>query len=57
MDLPPTQSAVDLDDLLQLLRSTDEVLKEVAGACRAARAALAGLRQRAEQKQGLHPRK
>jgi len=46
----------DLDDLLQLLRSTDEVLTEVAGACRAARAALAGLRQRAEQKQGLHPR-
>ena len=42
---------------LQLLRSTDEVLTEVAGACRAARAALAGLRQRAEQKQGLHPRK
>ena len=47
----------DLDDLLQLLRSTDEVLTEVAGACQAARAALAGLRQRAEQKQGLHPRK
>ena len=38
----------DLDDLVQLLRSTDEVLTEVAGACRAARAALAGLRQRAE---------
>ena len=50
-------SAQGLDDLVQLLRSTDEVLTEVAGACRAARAALAGLRQRTEQKQGLHPRK
>jgi hypothetical protein len=47
----------DLDDLLQLLRSTGEVLTEVAGACRAARAALADLRQRAKQKQRLHPRK
>ena len=47
----------DLDRLVQLLRNTDGALKEVAGACRAARAALAGLRQRAEQKQGLHPRK
>ena len=38
----------DLDRLVQLLRNTDEALKEVAGACRAARAALAGLRERAE---------
>jgi hypothetical protein len=42
----------DLDDLLRLLGSTDEALKEVADAFRAARAALAGLRRRAEQKQG-----
>ena len=47
----------DLDKLLQLLRDTDEALEGLAAACRAARAALAGLRQRAEQKQGLHPRK
>jgi hypothetical protein len=40
---------------LQLLRSTDEALKEVAGASRAARAALAGLRQRAEQRRGRPP--
>jgi hypothetical protein len=46
----------DLDRLVQLLRNTDGALKEVAGACRAARAALAGLRQRAEQKQELQPR-
>jgi hypothetical protein len=45
----------DLDRLLQLLRSADEVLTEVAGACRAARAALAGLRQRAEQRRGRPP--
>jgi hypothetical protein len=45
----------DLDDLLQLLRSADGALKEVAGACRAARATLAGLRQRAEQKGGRPP--
>ena len=45
----------DLDDLLQLLRSTDEALKEVAGAWRAARDALAGLRQRAEQRRGRPP--
>jgi hypothetical protein len=38
----------DLDDLLQLIRNTDGALKEVARACRAARATLAGLRQRAE---------
>ena len=42
----------DLDRLVQLLRNTDEALKEVAGACRAARADLAGLRQRAEQRRG-----
>ena len=47
----------DLDDLLQLIRNTDEALKEVAAACQAPRADLAGLRQRAEKKQGLHPRK
>jgi hypothetical protein len=45
----------DLDDLLRLIRNTDEALKEVAGACRAARAALAGLRQRAEQRRGRPP--
>ena len=45
----------DLDRLVQLLRNTDGALKEVAGACRAARAALAGLRQRAEQKRGRPP--
>jgi len=38
--------------LVQLLRSTDEALQEVAAACRAVRAALAGLRQRAEQRRG-----
>jgi hypothetical protein len=37
----------DLDRLVQLLRSAGGALKEVARACRAARAALAGLRQRA----------
>jgi hypothetical protein len=47
----------DLDDLLGLLGSAEEALKEVAGACRAVRAALAGLRQRAGRKQGLHSRK
>jgi hypothetical protein len=47
----------DLDNLLQLLRNADGALKEVAAACRAARAALARLRQRAEQKQELQPRK
>jgi hypothetical protein len=46
-----------LDDLLQLLGSAEEALKEVAGACRAVRAALAGLRQRAGRRQGLHSRK
>jgi hypothetical protein len=46
----------DLDRLVQLLRNTDGALKEVAGACRAGRAALAELRQRAEQKQELQPR-
>jgi hypothetical protein len=45
----------DLDDLLRLLRNTDGALKEVAGACRAARAALAGLRERAEQRRGRSP--
>ena len=45
----------DLDDLLRLLSSADGALKEVAGACRAARAALAGLRQRAEQRRGRPP--
>jgi hypothetical protein len=38
---------------VQLLRGTGGALKEVARACRAA---LAGLRQRAEQKQELQPR-
>ena len=47
----------DLDRLVRLLTSAGGALKGVAGACRAARAALAGLRQRTEQKQGLHPRK
>jgi hypothetical protein len=46
----------DLDRLVRLLSNADGALKEVAGACRAARAALAGLRQRAEQKQELQPR-
>jgi hypothetical protein len=45
----------DLDNLFQLLGSTDEALKEVVGACRAARAALAGLRQRAAQRRGRPP--
>ena len=45
----------DLDRLVQLLRNTDEALKEVAAACRAARAALAELRQRAEQRRGRPP--
>jgi hypothetical protein len=45
----------DLDRLVQLLRNTDGALKEVAGACRAARAALAGLRERAEQRRGRPP--
>ena len=45
----------DLDALLRLLSSADGALKEVAGACRAARAALAGLRQRAEQRRGRPP--
>jgi hypothetical protein len=42
----------DLDRLVQLLSSADGALTEVAAACRAARAALAGLRQRAEQRRG-----
>jgi hypothetical protein len=45
----------DLDNLLLLLRNADGALKEVAGACRAARAALAGLRRRAEQRRGQSP--
>ena len=45
----------DRDRLVQLLRDTDKALKEVAGACRAARADLAGLRQRAEQRRGRPP--
>jgi hypothetical protein len=45
----------DLDRLVRLLRNTDEALKEVAAACRAVRAALAGLRQRVEQKRGRPP--
>ena len=45
----------DLDALARLLSSADGALKEVAGACRAARAALAGLRQRAEQRRGRPP--
>jgi hypothetical protein len=45
----------DLDDLLRLLSSADGALKEVAGACRAARAALVGLRRRAEQRRGRPP--
>jgi hypothetical protein len=45
----------DLDALVRLLRGADGVLKEVAGACRAARAALAGLRQQAEQRRGPPP--
>ena len=48
-------SGKDLDKLAQLLRNTDEALKEVAPACRAARATLAGLRQRAEQRRGQPP--
>jgi hypothetical protein len=46
----------DLDTLVRLLSSADGALKEVAGACRAVRADLAGLRQTAEQKQELQPR-
>jgi hypothetical protein len=45
----------DLDDLLQLIRSTDEALKEVAAACQAARADLADLRQQAKQRRGRSP--
>jgi hypothetical protein len=45
----------DLDRLVQLLRKTDEALERVAGACRSARAALAGLRQRAAQRRGRPP--
>jgi hypothetical protein len=41
-----------LDKLVRLLSSADGALKEVARGCWAARAALAGLRRRAEQKQG-----
>jgi hypothetical protein len=41
--------------LVQLLRNADGARKEVAGASRAARAALAGLRQRAEQRRGRPP--
>ena len=41
--------------LVQLLRSTDGALKEVAAACRAVRAALAGLWRRAEQRRGRPP--
>jgi hypothetical protein len=46
-----------LDTLLRLLSSADGALKGVAAACRAARAALAGLRRRAERKQGPHLRR
>ena len=45
----------DLDKLVRLLSSADGALKEVAGASRAARAALAGLRRRAEQRRGRPP--
>jgi hypothetical protein len=45
----------DLDSLVQLLRNAGGALKEVAGDSRAARAALAGLRQRAERKRGRPP--
>ena len=45
----------DLDALVRLLSSADGALKGVAGACRAARAALAGLRRRAEQRRGRPP--
>jgi hypothetical protein len=45
----------DLDALVRLLSSADGALKEVAGACRAARAALAKLRRRAEQRRGRPP--
>ena len=45
----------DLDRLVQLLRNTDGALKEVAAACRAARATLAELRERAEQRRGRPP--
>jgi hypothetical protein len=45
----------DLDRLVQLLPNTDEALQEVARACRAARATLAELRQRAEQRRGRLP--
>ena len=45
----------DLDRLVQLLRNTDEALQEVAAACRAARATLAELRERAEQRRGRPP--
>jgi hypothetical protein len=45
----------DLDTLLRLLSRADGALKEVARACRAARAALAGLWQRAEQRRGRPP--
>jgi hypothetical protein len=45
----------DLDALVRLLSSADGALTEVARACRAARAALAGLRQRAEQGRGRPP--
>jgi hypothetical protein len=46
-----------LDQLLRLFRSADEALEGVAGACQNVRDTLAGLRQRAEQKQGLQSRK
>jgi hypothetical protein len=45
----------DLDKLVRLLSSADGALKEVAGASRAARAALAGLRRRAERRRGRPP--
>jgi hypothetical protein len=45
----------DLDNLVRLLWNTDGALKELARACRAARAGLAHLRQRAEQRRGPSP--
>jgi hypothetical protein len=47
----------DLDDLIRLLGSAEEAVQGVARASRAVRAALAGLRQRAGPRQGLHSHK
>ena len=53
--VPGLCEAVLRDHEAAVRRRAGVVRSAVAGACRAARAALAGMRQRAEQKQGLTP--